>query len=106
MLFRNALIASALLAGTSAFAAAPEINCSGSDGLNLKLEIEYGTGLGTLTYTLANETKTIQGLDTSFVDDVGAATKGTEVLLVVTPVGTKRIGQLILSGKTYLLRCE
>jgi hypothetical protein len=103
MIFRNILIASALLACTSAFAAAPEINCSGSDGLNLKLEIEYCTGLGTLTYTLADETKTIQGLDTSFVDDVVAASKGNEVLLIVTPVG---VSQLILSGKTYLLRCE
>ncbi|MBM4253224.1 MAG: hypothetical protein FJ146_14740 [Deltaproteobacteria bacterium] len=106
MLLRKALIASSLFLGTSAFAAAPEINCSGADGLSLKLEIEYGTGLGTLTYTLGEETKTIAGLDTSFVDDVGAATKGTEVLLVVTPVGTKRIGQLILAGKTHLLRCE
>ena len=105
MLLRKALIVSSLFAATGAFAAAPEINCSG-DSLNLKLEIESGTGLGTLTYTLADKTATIEGLDTSFVDDVGAATKGTEVLLVVTPVGTKRIGQLILSGKTYLLRCE
>ncbi len=106
MLLRKALIAASLVFGSSAFAAAPEINCTGSDGLNLKLEIEYGTGLGTLTYTLGDQTKTIEGLDTSFVDDVGAATKGTEVLLVVTPVGTKRIGQLILAHKTYLLRCQ
>ena len=105
MLVRSALAAFFLATAGSAMAAVPQISCVGVDGFKAVLTIQHGTGLGKLTYGYGEVKKTIEGLDTSFVHDTGAATKGNEVLLVVTPVGPNKIGQLILEGKTRILRC-
>jgi hypothetical protein len=85
----------------------PEITCNDGEGFQAVLTIESGTGLGTLTYGQeTGEKTTIEGLDTSFNADWGAASKSGEVLLVVTPSGDIKVGQLILKGKTYIMACE
>jgi hypothetical protein len=106
MLIRNALTVLTLATAGSAIAAVPQISCTGADDFKAVLKIEHGTGLGTLTYGYGDDLTTIEDLDTSFVRDCGAATKGNEVLFVVTPVGNKRVGQLILDGKTRILSCR
>ncbi len=85
----------------------PEITCNDGQGFQAVLNIESGTGLGTLSYGQDDgEKTTISGLDTSFNGDWGAATKSGEVLLVITPSGDLKVGQLILKGKTYIMACE
>lgn len=100
------LSAGMLFAGVSYSAAVPEITCTDGKGFTAVLEIEQGTGLGRLTYGYEDELLVIEDLDTSFVGDVGAATKSGEVLMVVTPVGNKRVGQLLVNDATYIMSCR
>ncbi len=84
----------------------PEINCQDGQGFTAKLEIESGTGIGTLTYGTEGQLQSIQGLDTSFNGEWGAASKSGKALLVITPSGGELVGQLIVEGKTHYMLCE
>ena len=84
----------------------PEINCNDGQGFTAKLEIESGTGLGTLTYGVEGEQRTITDMDTSFNGDWGAASKSGKALLLITPSGEQLVGQLIVEGKTHIMSCE
>lgn len=100
------MAACAVWVSSAASAAVPEVRCSDGNDFQVILKIAAGTGLGTLSYGHGEDLTTIENLDTSFVGDVGAATKGNQVLFVVTPRGDEKVGQLIVGGKSYLLLCE
>jgi len=102
-------LASTLFLGLSATALASpvaQVTCNDGNGFRAVLKIQYGTSIGTLTYGQGEELTTVENLDTSFNGAWGAATKGTEILLTVTPSGEQLIGQLIIRGKTRYLLCE
>ncbi len=98
--------ATLLGAGAALGEAVPEIRCTNDQGFSLHLAIDYQTSLGVITYGEDGNLVTVEGVDTSFNGNWGAAVKGTELILTVTPMGDGLLGQFTTKGKFYKLRCE
>lgn len=103
---RIILVCATLLNTSSLLAAQPAIQCSNADGIVVNLVLDETEATGNLTYGKQGSLETIEGLETSFSDGVGAAIKGPDVLFVVTPAFPGKIGELVVEGKTYLLQCQ
>ncbi len=104
---KHFMTATTLLCSGSLFAeAVPEIRCTNDLGFTLHLAIDYQTSLGVLTYGEEGNLTTVENVDTSFNGNWGAAVKGTDLLLTVTPMGNELLGQFIVKGKSFRLRCE
>lgn len=105
---RNLLFAFAAssLALSSASFAASSIECSNADGFQVSLNVSDAGSLGTLTYGTAGELNSIEGVETSLSQGLGAAVKGSEVLFVVSPAQNGKLGELVLDGTTYRVSCK
>lgn len=96
----------ALNAGSALAVGVPQISCTNGEGFEAILDIDTENSLAQLTYGYEGDMKVVEDLDSSFVGDVGAASKSGEALMVITPIGGQRVGQLLIDGKTYIMSCR